>query len=109
MFKFFHKKKALATIEYITLMVILLGVFVVFNTYIIRAMSGRWKSVGEGFDQFRQYDPKATTRCAYDPNFTNRWYNADCYEKRCDCHTVRATNMTCDDCIRTTCGTPYCD
>src|SRR3989338_993413 len=100
MFNLKHKKKATATLEYVMLIVFVLGAFVVFNKYITRAMAGRWKSIGESFSMFRQYYPKSTIRCAYDYVYLNVWYNADCFEQKCDCFTIRKTPATCQTCIQ---------
>ena len=102
------KKKAQSTIEYLTLVAFIMGALLVSQKYIARAINGRWKGVGESFGFGRQYDPKKTIECAYDFQFLNVWYNAVCYEQRCDCQSVRATNVTCENCI-ISCQTLLCN
>ena len=88
-------------IEYVTLIVLILSAFLVFQKYIARGFSGRWKSVGESLGQGRIFDPKLTTECIYDFQYTSNWYDQACFKAdQCDCLTVRANTTTCRDCIQ---------
>ena len=60
------RKRAASVLEYITLIAIVAGAFVIFQKYIAQACYGRWKSVGDSFGAGRQYDPKRTIECVYD-------------------------------------------
>lgn len=93
-------KQAQSLLEYMILVVLILGAFLVFQKYIARAFSGRWKTVGDALGQGRIYDPRKTTECIYDFQNTYVWYEADCFESSgCDCLSVRANATTCRDCI----------
>jgi hypothetical protein len=108
-----RKKRAQSLVEYIALITFILAAFLVFQKYIARAFSGRWKTVGDSIGQGRIYDPVKTTECAYDFQFTNSWYNVTCFEQDCDCFSVRHTEDTnvptlCEQCI-TACNTSRCN
>ena len=93
-------KQAQSLLEYMILVVLVLGAFLFFQKYIARAFSGRWKTVGDALGQGRIYDPRKTTECIFDFQFKNLWYEADCFEsKGCDCLSVRANATTCKECI----------
>src|SRR3989338_5895528 len=107
-----QKTKGQSLIEYITLIVLILGAFLVFQKYIARGFAGRWKSVGESMGQGRIYDPRMTTECIFDSLYTNLWYDKACFDSRgCDCLSVRANVDTCQDCFDPACTTslPYCN
>ncbi|OGX28682.1 MAG: hypothetical protein A2705_03160 [Omnitrophica WOR_2 bacterium RIFCSPHIGHO2_01_FULL_52_10] len=94
--------------EYIMLIVLVLGAFLVFQKYIARGFAGRWKAVGESLGQGRIYDPRRTTECIFDFQYTSLWYDKACFEgSGCDCLSVRANTTTCEDCI-VGCAAPEC-
>ena len=104
-----RKKNGQSLIEYVTLIVIILWAFLIFQKYITRGFAGRWKAVGESLGQGRIYDPQRTTVCVYDFQFTNLWYDQACFKADgCDCLTVRANTTTCRDCIEG-CATDFCE
>ena len=74
-----RKTKGQSLIEYIVLIVLVLGAFLVFQKYITRGFAGRWKVVGESLGQGRIYDPKLTTECVFDPP-SGPWYDKACVE-----------------------------
>ena len=74
-----RRRAGQSLIEYIVLIVLVLGAFLVFQKYITRGFAGRWKVVGESLGQGRIYDPKLTTECVFDPPF-GVWYNKACVE-----------------------------
>ena len=78
------KKRAQSSIEYMIVIIFVIGAILVFQKYIARAISGRWKTVGDSFGSGRQFDPRRTTECGYDSKYTLQWYDALCYEDRCD-------------------------
>ena len=91
------------------LIVIVLGAFLVFQKYIARGFAGRWKSVGESLGQGRIYDPKMTTECVYDFQYTHNWYDQACFTADgCDCLSVRANWTTCKGCIQG-CASAFCN
>ena len=82
------------------LMAFIIGAFLVMQPIIIRGIQGRWKAAGDALGSSRLYDPDHTLDCRFDSQFnTERWYNFDCFEQRCDCYTMDATNVTCQTCI----------
>ena len=97
MFKTLKTKKASSIVEYMIVVMFLLAVFFVFQNYIVRGFSGRWKAVGDSFGGGQQYDPKSyaqggTLECFYYTNQLNAagaryWVETRCYE---DC--LRARN-----------------
>ena len=92
--------KAQSLIEYITLIVMILAAFLVFQKYIARGFAGRWKAVGESLGQGRIYDPRLTRECIFDFEHTRLWYDQACFKAYdCDCLSVRSNTATCEDCI----------
>ncbi len=73
----FRHKRAASIIEYTMLFVVVMATMVVMQKYVLRAVSGRWKTVGDSFGFGRQYDPKKTLECAYYTN-GNFWYEVPC-------------------------------
>ncbi|MBI3617013.1 MAG: hypothetical protein HY210_02205 [Candidatus Omnitrophica bacterium] len=74
-----RKTKGQSLIEYVVLIALVLGAFLVFQKYIARGFAGRWKTVGESLGQGRIYDPKLTTECIFDPP-SGSWYDRACVE-----------------------------
>jgi hypothetical protein len=67
----------------------MLGIFFVFQNYIVRGFAGRWRSVGDSFGSGRQYDPKpygqgGTLECFLYRNPSNGldtyWVATRCFE-----------------------------
>ena len=73
----FLPNRAASLLEYITLIAIVAGAFLIFQKYIAQAFYGRWKSVGDSFGAGRQYDPKRTIECIYDTGKLD-WVVAKC-------------------------------
>lgn len=74
--------------EYLVVIIFILSAFLVFQKYIVRAISGRWKSIGDSWGHGRLYDPNKTTECKFDFRFTNQWYSKACYDQNdCDCES----------------------
>lgn len=101
-------------IEFVALIMFILATFLVFQKYLVRGFSGRWKQVGESLGQGRIYDPHKTVECAANRFFTGSpvvWYNATCFDQNCkeECLLGTKTAAACDLCIGTTCHTSYCD
>ena len=74
-----HNIKAFSTLEYILLTTITLLALYFFRGYIVRGLSGKWKSVGESFAFGRQYDPNKTTECAFETSL-QKWYDITCFD-----------------------------
>ncbi len=101
-------KKGQSVLEYATLIIFILIVFLAFQKYIVRGLSGRWKSSADGFGYGRQYSPNKTVECVQF-NATV-WYDAKCYDSTpCDCETIQANVITCNDCVTITCSNPLCN
>lgn len=102
--------KGQSLIEYIVLIVLILGAFLVLQKYITRGFAGRWKAVGESMGQGRIYDPRMTTECIFDSLYTNLWYDQACFESQgCDCLSARANADTCKNCFDPACTTVICN
>jgi Flp pilus assembly pilin Flp len=107
------KKDGQSMIEFATLVVFILAAFLVFQKYLVRGFSGRWKQVGESLGQGRIYDPDKTIECAANRFFTTSsvvWYNAVCFDQNCKgaCLLGTKTAADCDACIGS-CQTPFCN
>ncbi len=97
--KIFYSQRAQSALEFITMVIFILGAFLVFQKYIAHGLAGRWKGIGDTFGQGRVYSESKTTECAYDAQYFDTWYDEDCYEANCDCVTTQSNPATCKDCI----------
>ena len=70
--------KAFSIIEYAILIVIIVGAYLVMQSYIQRGIFGNWGQTGQSFGFGRQYDPQKTIECAYDEQ-SNLWYDRNCF------------------------------
>ena len=97
-------------IEYVTLVVFIIGALLVVQKYLSRGISGRWKASGDSFGSGRQFDPNKTTECGYDARFNTGWYDLKCYEKNCEttCLSLNGSAVTCRNCILG-CQTTLCN
>ena len=103
--------KAQAMFEYVMLMVFVLSAFLIFQKYIVRAMSGRWKEVGDAFSHGQSYDPNNTLECATfgavpdseDARFpaSGVWYEVSCFDDNCvtSCYHEPTNAPACNACI----------
>ncbi|MBN1870034.1 MAG: hypothetical protein JW847_05610 [Candidatus Omnitrophica bacterium] len=104
-----------SVMEFAALIIFILAVFIVFQKYIVRGFTGRWKSIGDGLGEGRIYDPKKTIECAASKFFDDWpnpiWYNRTCFEKECEDECLRSTRESgaCAGCLTGTCSSPYCD
>jgi len=105
-----RKKNGQSLIEFVALVMFLLATFLVFQKYLMRGFTGRWKTVGDSLGQERIYDPLDTTECAFDQVHTQKWYNRACYDDKCedDCLKALGTPAKCETCIKG-CSTKFCD
>ena len=101
------------------LLALIIFAYLVLHPFIVRGISGRWKTAGDSFGSGRLYDPHRTLDCRFDAEFnTNAWYNFDCFDQTCDCYsqdsmTTNATELesyrdACRACIRR-CHAQRCD
>ncbi len=109
-----NKKRGQSLVELIALTMFILAAFLVFQKYIVRAFSGRWKAVGSSLGQGRIYDPKATTECASNVFFQDEpsiWYDQKCFEDYCvgECLKVTKGRIACRNCLSNTCANSLCD
>ena len=70
-----------SVVEYMILIVFILGAFLVMQKYIVRGFAGRWKDIGDSLGQGRLYDSNKTIECAYDFRYYNMWYGVKKYEE----------------------------
>ena len=100
-----NRKNGVSTIEYVMMIVVLIAAMLVMQKYILRAMSGRWRNIGDSFGFGRQYDPKKTTECIYDMS-VNDWIGLGCYEgciTSCDVNYGVDANKVCEVACPATC------
>lgn len=123
-------------LEYIFLITIIATTMLVFQKYVVRALSGRWKGSGDSLSAGRQFDPKKTKECVYDFQYFNIWYDVKALEaidgcvsacfsgdvgkttdeieedkKQCKCCVCRARSNECDENsenLDTTCASSPC-
>jgi hypothetical protein len=102
-------KRAAAMIEYMMLIIIVLGGLYVFQTYISRAMNGRWKATGDSFGMGRQYQSNRTADCAYAQIDANHgvWVDSTCYQQAIT--LCKPGDFACEDAKKQECHTDYCD
>src|SRR5205085_12312489 len=84
MFRTLKLTKASSIVEYMTVVLFLLAALFLFQNYIVRAFSGRWRAVGDTFGSGRQYDPKSygqggTLECFYHEGSAT-WVATSSYE-----------------------------
>ncbi len=68
--------------EYMVILMILVGTMFTFKDYIIRGLLGRWKSTSDQVGFGRQFDPHDTVECAFDQEFGQGWYDVICVENK---------------------------
>lgn len=91
-------------LEFVALIMFILMAFIVFQKYIVRGFSGRWKSVGDSFGEGRIYDPEKTVACAGNVFFEGGdflWYNEEDFERLCqsECLGTGRSESACESCI----------
>ena len=74
----FQSREAFSVIEYVVLVVIIIGAFVVMRNYIQRGIFALWKQDGDSLAFGRQYDSQKTIECAFD-EVSNIWYDRQCF------------------------------
>lgn len=88
-------KKAAATVEYIALIIFVIGALVFFSRYILRGIWGKWRQTGDAFSHGRQYDPRGfgdkgkgggTLECMFvygDNNLIDCDFSGTCISESC--------------------------
>lgn len=127
--KILLQQKAVAVLEYMALMVLLMACLLLFNRYIVRGFFGQWKKAGDVFGHGRQYDPRVfgvggdqggTLECYCEKKHLDSsvWVPTRCADANCDCtlppeHPDYWTD--CGDCLDTCrgmatnlCGSEFC-
>lgn len=113
-----RKKRGQSMFEFVALIMFILAALLIFQKYIVRGLTGRWKSVGDSFGQGRIYDPNKTIECAANAFFDGQevvWYNQICFEEKCEYHCLEITKIKekCEKCLTldppTGCHIDYCD
>lgn len=110
----FRRKNGQATLEGIMVVVFVLTALFIFQKYILRAFSGRWRQTGETFSYGRQFDPEKTIECRFYENADRSiqiWYEAGCFETHCRdiCFEEKMSSDACQNCISGhSCLTPQC-
>jgi len=105
-------RRASSTMEYVVLIIFILGALVAMREYIVRAMSGRWKAAGDTAGWGRQYDPRSfgesgegggTLVCRWEPEIGN-WVDRRAAEQECDCtiptEDAADYKLHCTDCLK---------
>jgi hypothetical protein len=100
--KILRSRKAISSIEVVTVVILVLAAFLSFGGYLQRAMAGRWRATGDAYGQGRQYDPRGfgaigenggTMDCYFD-QITNTWIDESLYRSNnCDCTGLRADGV----------------
>jgi len=73
-------KRAFSIIEYMFLIVIIVGAFMLLRGNIQRGIYGMWQKLGASFAFGRQYDSQKSVECEFDEQ-SNRWYDRNCFEQ----------------------------
>lgn len=110
-------KKAVSTIEYASLLILVMAALLYFQKYIIQGLQGGWKKMGDTFGYEKQYDRKpygtrgdggGTLACFYDP-YLAQWVDDDCFKQNCvDYCTNPVTSSQCTNCKQVTCYVADC-
>lgn len=82
MLSFVRHKKGFSIVEYLVTILIVITAMVVFKDYIIRGLTGRWKTGSDQIGFGRQFEPTDTVECAYDYQFNQGWYDVTCVDNQ---------------------------
>ena len=102
------RQRGQSVVEFTAVVLFILAAFLVFQKYIVRGFSGRWKQVGDSLGQGRIYDGTKTIECAFDPK-TGVWFDKKCYDANCGYACFPTRVAECDSCIASTCQNSYCN
>jgi hypothetical protein len=96
--------KALALIEYVMLIIIVLSGLAIMKTYVSRALNGNWKEAGDSLAFGRQYQSGKTTACAFSQinEEYGVWYDETCYYQALS--NCPPGNIKCENDAKDACG-----
>ena len=102
---FLRRHRASTVMEFVLLFLVVMSAMLIFQKFFMRAMAGRWKSVGDSFGFGRQYSPTKTFECGWAMHPTcavlDDWYSVACADSR----RCQRSNYNC----LATCFDPKCD
>lgn len=102
-----RKKSAVSIVEYMSLIIIIIGGMIVIQPYVVRALGGSWKKSGDSFGMGRRFNSKAI-ECDYTQLDASSgiWYDATCYQGEVqDC---KVADFSCEDAAMKACQTDFC-
>ncbi len=103
MFQKFRNSKGVSFTEYIVMMIFLLSAYYFFHVYLMRGIFAKWHGVGDSYAFGRQYDPKKTIECRYDPQL-DTWYDKVCFDTyNCSLDNLKCISVGITACKRTEC------
>lgn len=99
----FKKKNAASIMEYMALIMFFTAALLIFQFYIVRALAGNWKRLGDSLGYGKQYDPrdygkqgdgKGSLNCFWDKGLL-LWISARCFATACETVPPPADMVTC--------------
>lgn len=103
--------KGQAFFEYVIVITMVFGAFLIFQKYFARSIYGKWKASSDQFAFGKLYDPRYTAECRHGwPDF-NSWYDVKCFRRAgCHCRRTISTSATCGGCASSNgCITAVCN
>jgi hypothetical protein len=96
--------RALAFLEYVMLIIIVLSGLAIMKTYVFRSMNGNWKEAGDSLAFGRQYQSGKTTACAFSQINAEYgyWYDETCYYQAVS--LCKPEDIECENKAKKTCG-----
>lgn len=85
MLKRFRSKDGQSLLEYVTLIILIMAAFLAFQKYIVRGISGRYKTSIDSLGHGKQFG-STTIQCMNDV-FTDRpdiWFEEECFRSNCE-------------------------
>ena len=112
--RFIHQRGT-STIEYATLILIVLGALFVMTPLMSRAFNGKWKTAGDTFGMGRQYQANRTNDCTYAQINADygAWFDSTCYHQaiqscKPETHPTPELLRRCEDDAKLGCSERYC-
>lgn len=98
---------ASSVIEYIVMILLVVGGMAVMQPFIARALNGTWKKSGETFGYGRQYQAGKTAECAYSQISADYgvWYDNNCYQQAAAATCVTG-DQVCENTQKINCSYP---
>jgi hypothetical protein len=101
-------KRGISMIEYVLLIVVVMGILFAMWPQITRAMAGRWKSSGDAMGFGRRFDSQRSTECTFaqvTPAY-GVWYDNNCYQQAVSLCPPGA--WSCETAAKESCKTQGC-